>query len=123
MVSVHVPKSDRPTLGEQELAALRPSAVLVNTARGGVVDETALVKALTEGRIAAAGIDVFDEEPPSAHNPLLALDQVILSPHIAGLTAECGERMAIASVQNVLDFFAGKIDTGLVVNGAQLNGK
>jgi len=123
MVSVHVPKSDRPTLGEQELAALRPSAVLVNTARGGVVDEAALVKALTEGRIAAAGIDVFDEEPPSGHNPLLALDQVILSPHIAGLTAECGERMAIASVQNVLDFFAGKIDTGLVVNGARLNGK
>ena len=88
-----------------------------------MVDEAALIAALREGRIAAAGIDVFDVEPPAADHPLFGFDQVILTPHIAGLTAECGERMAISSVQNVLDFFAGRIDTALVVNGAELNGR
>lgn len=122
-VSVHVPKAERPVIGAGELAAMKPTAILVNTARGGVVDEGALVAALQEGGIAAAGIDVFDEEPPRADNPLLRLDNVVLTPHIAGLTAECGERMAISSVQNVLDFFAGRIDPTLVVNGAQLSGK
>lgn len=122
-VSVNVPKADRPVIGAVELAGMQPTAILVNTARGGVVDEAALIAALQDGRIAAAGIDVFDEEPPAADNPLFAMDQVILSPHIAGLTAECGERMAISSVQNVLDFFAGRIDPALVVNGAQLNDK
>jgi len=122
-VSVHVPKAERPVIDAGELAAMKPTAILVNTARGGVVDEDALVAALQEGGIAAAGIDVFDEEPPRADNPLLRLDNVVLTPHIAGLTAECGERMAISSVQNVLDFFAGRIDPALVVNGGQLNDK
>jgi len=122
-VSVNVPKAERPVIGAGELMAMKPTAILVNTARGGVVDEGALVAALQEGGIAAAGIDVFDEEPPRADNPLLGLDNVVLTPHIAGLTAECGERMAISSVKNVLDFFAGRIDPALVVNGAQLSGK
>lgn len=120
-VSVHAPKADRPVIGAAELAKLRPSAILVNTARGGVVDEAALAAALRSGRLAAAGIDVFDDEPPPQDNQLFDLDQVILSPHVAGLTAECGERMAISSVQNVLDFFAGRIDPALVVNKADLS--
>ena len=122
-VSVNVPKADRPIIGIEELAAMKATAILINTARGGVVDEAALARALRDGRIAAAGIDVFDDEPPAPDHPLLSLDQVILTPHIAGLTAECGERMAISSVQNVLDFFAGNIDPALVVNGDRLNGK
>ncbi|RWP66885.1 MAG: hydroxyacid dehydrogenase [Mesorhizobium sp.] len=122
-ISVNVPKADRPIIGAVELSAMKPTAVLVNTARGGVVDEVALIAALREGRIAAAGIDVFDDEPPAADHPLFGFDQVTLTPHIAGLTAECGERMAISSVQNVLDFFAGRIDSALVVNGAELNGR
>ena len=120
-VSVHAPKSDRPLLGEAELALLKSGAIVVNTARGGVIDERALIAALQDGRIAAAGIDVFAAEPPAADNPMLSMDQVVLSPHIAGLTAECGERLAVSSVQNVLDFFAGRIDPALVVNGAFLN--
>jgi D-isomer specific 2-hydroxyacid dehydrogenase, NAD binding domain len=87
-----------------------------------VVDEVALIATLRGGRIAAAGIDVYDDEPPAPDHPLFGLDQVILTPHIAGLTAECSERMAISSVQNVLDFFEGKIDPALVVNGDHLNG-
>lgn len=118
VVSVNVPKSDKPIIGLQELDHMKVGSILVNTARGGIVDEKALVDALASGRLGAAGLDVFDEEPPSPDNPLLAFDQVVLSPHIAGLTRECGERMAVASVQNVLDFFAGRIDPGLVVNQA-----
>jgi D-3-phosphoglycerate dehydrogenase len=119
-VSLHVPRGDRPALGPSEIAAMKPGAVLVNTARGGVVDEEALALALREGRIGAAGLDVFEEEPPIPDAPLLALDQVVLSPHIAGLTLDCAERMAVASVQNVLDFFAGKIDRSLIVNAHTL---
>jgi D-3-phosphoglycerate dehydrogenase len=122
-VSVHAPKSDKPVIGATELAEMKPSATLVNTSRGGVVDETALIASLREGRLAAAGLDVFAAEPPAPDNPLLSMDQAVLSPHIAGLTAECAERMAISSVQNVLDFFAGRIDRALVVNGEHANGK
>ncbi len=120
-VSVHAPKTDKPVIGAAELAVMKPSAILVNTARGGVVDEAALIASLREGRLAAAGLDVFEDEPPSPDNPLLSMDQVVLSPHIAGLTAECAERMAMSSVQNVLDFFAGRIDPALVVNGDHAN--
>lgn len=122
-VSVHAPKTDKPVIAAAELAAMKPSAILVNTARGGVVDEAALIASLQEGRLAAAGLDVFEDEPPAADNPLLSMDQVVLSPHVAGLTAECAERMAIASVQNVLDFFTGSIDPNLVVNGGHADGK
>ena len=117
VVSVNLPKADRPILGEAELARMKPGAVLVNTARGGIVDENALVDALARGHIGAAGLDVFDDEPPPADHPLLAFDQVVLTPHIAGLTEECAERMAISSVQNVLDFFEDQLDRDLIVNG------
>jgi D-3-phosphoglycerate dehydrogenase len=116
VISVNMPKGDRPVIGPAEFAHARPGAILVNTARGGIVDEAALVAALKEGRIAAAGIDVFDSEPPSPDHPLLAFDQVVLSPHVAGLTRPAAERMAVASVQNVLDFFSGRIDPDLIVN-------
>jgi D-3-phosphoglycerate dehydrogenase len=120
-VSVNVPKADRPLVGARELEAMKPSAVLINTARGGIVDELALEAALADGRIAGAGLDVFDSEPPQPGSPLLAMDNVVLTPHIAGLTAECAERMAMSSVQTVLDFFNGRIDPNLVVNRSQLN--
>ena len=115
-VSVHIPKADGPLIGAAEIAAMKRGAIIINTARGGIVDEAALAEALRSGHIAGAGIDVFDAEPPAADHPLLAFDQVILTPHIAGLTREAAQRMAVASVQNVLDHFAGQLDPSLIVN-------
>ena len=120
IVSVHIPKAMGPLLGAAELALMQRGSVVVNTARGGIIDEVALADALRSGQIGAAGLDVFDAEPPAPDHPLRAFDQVILTPHIAGLTREAAERMAIASVRNVLDYFAGTLDLTLVVNPEHL---
>jgi phosphoglycerate dehydrogenase-like enzyme len=90
VVSLHVPLDDttRGMISTRELAMMKPSAILVNTCRGPVVDEAALARALTEGRIAAAGIDVMVEEPPPPNHPLFALPNVTLTPHSAGPTWE-----------------------------------
>ena len=90
VVSLHVPLDDstRQLLGAREFAMMKPSAILINTCRGPVVDEDALHRALTEGRIAAAGLDVMVEEPPSPNHPLFALPNVTLTPHSAGPTWE-----------------------------------
>lgn len=115
-VSLHVPRADRAVLGAAEFARMKPTAVVVNTARGGLVNEVALAEALRAGRLGGAGIEVFEAEPPGADHPLFGLDQAVLTPHNAALTVECAERMALASVQNVLDFFAGTLNPALIVN-------
>jgi len=89
------------TVGAAELAQMKPTAVLVNIARGGIVDDVALAAALREGRLAAAGLDVFEGEP-AVHPDLLALDNVMLSPHIASASAETRRAMAQRAVDNVL---------------------
>ena len=101
LVSLHVPLNDSThhLIGTEELAAMKPEAVFVNTARGPVVDELALHEALISGGIAAAGLDVFDQEPPDSDNPLLALDNVILTAHMAGPTQESNQ----ARVRNAFD--------------------
>jgi D-3-phosphoglycerate dehydrogenase len=116
ILSLHLPKTGAPLIGAAELALLRPGAIVVNTARGGIVDEAALAAALQSGHIAAAGLDVLDHEPPAPDHPLLALSNVILTPHIAGLSRQSAERMALSSAQNVIDFFAGTLDPDLIVN-------
>jgi D-3-phosphoglycerate dehydrogenase len=116
ILSLHLPPGDRPVLGAAEIARLKPGAIVINTARGGLIDEPALARALRQGHLSAAGIDVFGEEPPAPDNPLFGLPQAVLTPHNAALTAECARRMALASVRNVLDFFAGRLDPRLVVN-------
>jgi D-3-phosphoglycerate dehydrogenase / 2-oxoglutarate reductase len=121
-VSLHLPRADHAILGPAELAVMKPTAVVVNTARGGLVDEVALAEALHAGRLGGVGIEVFSAEPPTADHPLFSSDRAVLTPHNAALTVECAERMAIASVQNVLDFFAGELDPALVVNAAALGG-
>ncbi|HEY0213514.1 MAG TPA: hydroxyacid dehydrogenase [Paenirhodobacter sp.] len=115
-ISVHIPKGDRPAIGAAEITRMKRGVILANTARGGVVDEAALAAALASGQVGAAGVDVFDDEPPTGASPLSTLDTAVLSPHIAGLTAECGERMAVASIENAIDYLAGTIDPRLVVN-------
>ena len=101
VVSLHVPlnPSTRGLVGAREIALLKPTAVLVNTSRGPVVDEAALTEALGEGRIAGAGLDVFDQEPPDADNPLFSLDNVVLTAHLAGPTVESGP----ARLRNAFD--------------------
>jgi D-3-phosphoglycerate dehydrogenase len=87
-VTVHCPRSGETfgMFGRAQFAAMKPGAYFINTARGGIHDETALAEALSEGRIAGAGLDVFLKEPPDPDHPLLALDNVIASPHIGGMT-------------------------------------
>lgn len=109
VVSVNVPLRDstRHAVGEREISWMKPDAFLINTSRGGVIDESALVKALQEGKIAGAGLDVFGEEPPKEDNPLLGLNNVILTPHSAALTKECVVKMATESARYVVDLFNG----------------
>jgi len=121
VISLHVPKvGDQPLIGREELAVMKPSAILVNTARGGLVDEIALVEALNSGKLAGAGLDVFGDEPPLPDNPLLSCDRAILSPHNAGLTEACARRMAIAAATNIVNFFDGQLDSSLIVNQDQI---
>ena len=103
-VSLHCPltPSTRHLIGEPELRRMKPSAILINTSRGPVVDEPALTRALTEGWIAAAGLDVFEQEPPAADNPLFQLENVIVTPHSAGLSGDGMEPRWRTSVEVVL---------------------
>jgi len=100
----------------KEFAAMQPGAVIVNCARGGLIDEAALYAALVEKKIRGAGLDVFETEPSPADNPLFKLDNVVLSPHIAGVTVESTIRMSRQTAQNVLDCFDGRLDREVVVN-------
>lgn len=122
VVSLHVPRvGDTPLLGAAELALMKRTAIVVNTARGGLIDEAALVEALNEGRLAGAGLDVFVNEPPADDDPLLSCERAVLSPHNAGLTVACARRMAVSAAQNILDHFAGVLDPALVVNLSEID--
>jgi len=109
LVSLHVPltPATRHLIDADALAAMRPTAVLVNTCRGPVVDEAALAQALEAGQIAGAAIDVFAEEPP-ASSPLLLAPNVTLSPHFAGLTVESNRRMAVHAASEIRRVLAGE---------------
>ncbi len=87
-----------------------------HVARGTLVDEDALTAALINGRLRGAGLDVTRDEPPAPDSPLLRLDNVVLSPHVAALTEECSRRMSEVSVKNILDAFDGRLDAAFVVN-------
>lgn len=109
IVSLHIPLSAAAEvlLDASRIGLMKPGAVLVNTARGGLVDESALYDALVDGRIRAAGLDVFAEEPVSAGNPLLALDNVAVAPHLAWLTPETFSRSIDIAAHNSLAIAAG----------------
>jgi D-3-phosphoglycerate dehydrogenase len=109
VVSVHVPLVDaaRGLIGARELARMRPEAILVNTARGGIVDEAALAHALTTGQIAGAGLDVREQEPPPQPDPLADVEQVVLTPHVAALTPEAQQRVLQRIARDVRAVLSG----------------
>jgi glyoxylate reductase len=103
-VSIHVPLSaqTRHLIGAPQLRLMKPTAILVNTSRGAVVDQRALYDALVRRQIWAAGLDVFEEEPIAPDDPLLALENVVVAPHIGSATVETRTQMALMAVENCL---------------------
>jgi D-3-phosphoglycerate dehydrogenase len=111
----------RGLIGDASLAVMKRTAFVINVARGAVVDEAALARALAARRIAGAGLDVLQREPPEPANPLLARDDVVLTPHTASYIAETYDRMAEICARNALAGLAGRPDPAFVVNPATLS--
>jgi D-3-phosphoglycerate dehydrogenase len=108
-VSIHCPKTPE-TVGMFNAARLRrmkPTAYLINTARGGIVEEKALYEALVSGKLAGAGLDVFEQEPPPSGHSLFELPNVIMAPHVAGVTREAVDRMSVQTARNILSALDG----------------
>ena len=117
-ITLHCPKNEETTnlFTKKEFQTMKKNAFIINCARGGILNEDDLYEALLNEKIAGAGLDVFDVEPTSSSNPLFKLKNVILSPHIAGVTVESTVRMATETVQNVLDVFDNKVNKSVIVN-------
>ena len=94
---------------------MKKNCILINTARGGIINEIDLNEALNNNLIWGAGLDVFEREPIDKNNPLLKNDKVLLSPHSATFTDECKSRMSIETIKNIIDFFDNKIDKSMIV--------
>ena len=110
IISIHMPLTEQTNhmMGADELAVMKPEAILINTSRGPIINEKDLIKALEEKQIAGAGLDVLEWEPPQAESALLKLDNVMMSPHTAALTRECVIRMATDAAACVIDVLAGR---------------
>ena len=117
-VSVHCPKSPETIdmFNAETIGLMKPGAFLVNTARGGIVNEEALYNALTSGKLRGAGLDVLEREPPDAKHKLFELENVIFSPHMAGVTREASDRMAVTAIENILSVFDGRPNAAHCVN-------
>lgn len=109
LLTLHLPLTQeaRGMIGARALSLMKPSAILVNAARGGIVDETALYEALSAGRLFGAGLDVFSIEPPTAENPLVSLPNVVCTPHAAGGTLDTQRNSSLAVAQQLLDVLGG----------------
>lgn len=118
IVSLHTPctPQTRHMINRQTLARMKQGAVLINTARGGLVDEVALVEALRSGHLFGAGLDVFEVEPLPTTSPLTQLDNVLLSPHVGGLDHESERAMSMKAAQALVDLYQGRWPEGYVVN-------
>lgn len=110
-VSVHAPLTEetRGAISTPELDALGPGNILINTARGGVVDEDALADALADDTLAGAGLDVFESEPPDPDSPLFDFENVVATPHVAGVTVEALERMSRGAARNIRTVYEGRL--------------
>lgn len=120
VISLHAPltPATRHLINAESLRLVKPTAVLINTARGGLVDETALLDALRAGRLAAAGLDVFAVEPLPASHPFTQLEQVVLTPHTAGTDEQAAADMAAKAAESVITLLSGGWPEGQVVNPA-----
>ena len=116
-VSLHMPLTEKTKnlINYELLKTMKKNCIIINAARGGIINETDLDKALNENLIFGAGIDVFEKEPPEDNNPLLKNNKVFLSPHTAAFTEECMTRMGIETIQNIIDFFDNKLDQSKIV--------
>ena len=116
-ISLHIPLNDKTKniINYDLLKTMKNNCIIINAARGGIVNEVDLDRALKEGLIFGAGLDVFETEPPEASNPLLKNDKVFLSPHTASFTEECMTRMGKETVQNIIDFFDEKLEKSKIV--------
>ena len=116
-ISLHIPLNDKTKniINYNLLKTMKNNCIIINAARGGIVNEIDLDKALNEGLIFGAGLDVFETEPPEPNNPLLKNDKVFLSPHTAAFTEECMTRMGKATIQNIIDFFDEKLEKSKTV--------
>ena len=116
-VSLHVPLNEKTKnlIDYSKLKNMKREAIVINTARGGIINEKDLDKALRENIIFGAGLDVFENEPIDKTNPLLSNKKVLLSPHSATFTNECKSRMSLETTKNIIDFFENKIDKSMIV--------
>ena len=116
-ISLHIPLNDKTKniINYDLLKTMKKNCILINAARGGIVNEIDLDKALKEDLIFGAGLDVFEIEPPESNNPLLKNDKVFLSPHTAAFTEECMTRMGKETIQNIIDFFDEKLEKSKTV--------
>ena len=116
-VSIHSPlnKDTKNLINIKNLTTMKKNSIIINTSRGGVVNEKDLDEALNKGLIHGAGLDVFEQEPPDPNNPLLKNKKILFSPHSASFTNECMERMGIETVENIFDFFANKLDKSKII--------
>jgi len=116
-ISLHIPLNDKTKniINYDLLQTMKKNCIVINAARGGIVNEIDLDRALKENLIFGAGLDVFETEPPEQNNPLLKNDKVFLSPHTASFTEECMTRMGKETVQNIIDFFDNKLETSKIV--------
>jgi len=123
VVACALAPSTRGLIGASALAAMKPTAFVVNVARGPIIDEQALVAALRARRIAGAGLDVLEAEPPRPDHPLFALDNVVLTPHTAAYIRTAFDRMAVATAVNALAGLDGRLDRDVVVNPEVLDNR
>ncbi|MBN1956716.1 MAG: hydroxyacid dehydrogenase [Desulfuromonadales bacterium] len=123
VVSLHCPLMDatRQLINEARINLMKPGAIIINTARGGLIDEVALEQALIDGRIAAAGLDTFAVEPPPADHPFWKLGNVIVSPHVGGVTDEAAARVGVDAALGIIQVLENEgVDSVRVVNKKQL---
>jgi D-3-phosphoglycerate dehydrogenase len=117
IITLHIPDTPKTfhIIGERELALMKPNALLVNVSRGNLIDEQALISALLSGKLAGAALDVFENEPLNLDNPLIGMDNVILTPHLAASSKEALARMATQIAESVLSVLNGKTADNRIV--------